>query len=123
MKKPKSIIHLLSLVGSCLILVGAVGLTFAGEKSGGHLIVDRVANFGTDLDLSLSIDGSEVATVVEGQNYDGYLSPGKHVISAVVFPNREDSRPGNATIDVKDGETYAFTAMWQGEDLALIKNQ
>ena len=123
MKKPKSIIHLLSLAGSCLILVGAAGLTFAGEKRGGHLIVDRVANFGTDLALSLSFDGSEVATLGEGQNYDGYLSPGKHVISAVVSPNREDSRPGNASIDVKDGETYSFTAMWQGDDLALIKNQ
>ena len=123
MRKRKSIIHLLGLAGSCLILVGAAGLTFAGEKSGGHLIVDRVANFGTDLALSLSVDGSEVATLTEGKNYDGHLSPGKHVISAVVSPNRDDSRPGKATIDVKDGETYSFTAMWQGDDLALIKNQ
>jgi hypothetical protein len=123
MKKRKSIIHLLSLAGYCLILIGTATLTFAGEKRGGHLIVDRVANFGTDLALSLSVDGSEVATLGEGQNYDGYLSPGKHVISAVVSPNREDSHPGNATIEVKDGETYSFTAMWQGEDLALIKNQ
>ena len=123
MKKPKSIIHLLSLVSSCLILVGAAGLTFAGEKSGGHLIVDRVANFGTDLALSVSVDGSEVATLIEGKNYDGHLSPGKHVISAVVSPNTDDSHAGKATIDVKDGETYSFTAMWQGQDLALIKNQ
>ena len=116
-------IHFLSLTGSCLILIGVAALTFAGDKPGGHLIVDRVANFGSDLALSVSVDGSQVANLVEGQNYDGYLSPGKHVISAVVSPNRDDSHPGNATIDVKDGETYSFTAIWQGDDLALRKNQ
>jgi hypothetical protein len=123
MKKQKSIIHIHRLAGYCLILIGVAALTFAGEKPGGHLIVDRVANFGSDLSLSLSIDGSEVANLVEGQNYDGYLSPGKHIITAVVSPNRDDSHPGNATIEVKDGETYSFTAVWQGDDLGLIKNQ
>ena len=122
MKNKKSIIHLIELACACLILLGP-GLTFAGEKSGGHIIVARVANFGTDLSLSVSVDGSEVANLSEGQNYDGYLSPGKHVISAVVSPNREDSHPGNATINVKQGETYSLTAVWQGEDLALVKNE
>jgi len=122
MKTQKSIIHLLSLAGSCLILIGAAALTFAGEKSGGHLIVDRVANFGADLVLSVSVDGSNVGEVVDGRHYDGYLSPGKHVLSAVVSPNPNDSHPGKATIDVKDGETYSFTAAWKGEDLTLIKN-
>src|SRR5207253_6657497 len=81
------IFHLIEVACACLILLGP-GLIFAGEKSGGHVMVNRVANFGTDLSLSVSVDGSEVANLVEGQNYDGYLSPGKHVISAVVSPNR-----------------------------------
>ena len=119
MKNKRSIIHLIKLACACLILLGP-GLTFAGEKGGGHVIINRVANFGTDLSLSILVDGSEVANLIEGQSYDGYLSPGKHVISAVVSPNREDSHPGNATIDVKQGETYSFTAVWQGEDLALV---
>jgi hypothetical protein len=90
MKNKKSIIHLIEVACACLILLGP-GLIFAGEKSGGHVIVNRVANFGTDLSLSVSVDGSEVANLVEGRSYDGYLPPGKHVISAVVSPNREDS--------------------------------
>ena len=122
MKNKKSIIHLIELACACLILLGP-GLIFAGEKSGGYVIVNRVANFGTDLSLSVSVDGSEVANLSEGQNYDGYLPPGKHVISAVVSPNREDSHPGNVTINVKVGETYSFTAVWQGEDLALVNNE
>jgi len=93
MKNKKSIIHLIELACACLILLGP-GLIFAGEKSGGHVMVNRVANFGTDLSLSVSVDGSEVANLVEGQNYDVYLPPGKHVISAVVSPNVNDSHPG-----------------------------
>jgi len=122
MKNKKAIIHLIEVAYACLILLGPA-LIFAGEKSGGHVIVNRVANFGTDLSLSVSVDGSEVANLVEGRNYDGYLPPGKHVISAVVSPNREDSHPGNVTINVKVGETYSFTAVWQGEDLALVNNE
>ena len=121
MKNKRSIIHRIELACACLILLGP-GLTFAGEKSGGHVIVDRVANFGTALSLSVSVDGSQVANLNEGQNYDAYLSPGKHVISAVVSPNLNDSHPGNATINVTQGQTYSFTAVWQGADLALVKN-
>src|SRR5213076_1979660 len=66
MKNKKSIIHLIELACACLILLGP-GLIFAGEKSGGHVMVNRVANFGTDLSLSVSVDGSEVANLVEGQ--------------------------------------------------------
>ena len=120
--KNKSIIRLSILGCACLVLIGASASAFAGEKSGGHLIVSRVPNFGTDLFLSVSIDGSKVADLSEGHNYDGYLPPGKHVISAAVSPNRDDARPGNATIDVHDGETYSFTAVWEGDDLALVKN-
>ena len=121
MKNKRSIIHRIELACACLILLGP-GLTFAGEKSGGHVIVDRVANFGTNLSLSVSVDGSQVANLSEGQNYDAYLSPGKHVVSAVVAPNLNDSQPGNATINVTQGQTYSFTAVWQGADLALVKN-
>jgi len=122
MKNKKSIVHLIEVACACLILLGPA-LIFAGDKSGGHVIVNRVANFGTDLSLSVSVDGSEVANLVEGRNYDGYLPPGKHVISAVVSPNNEDSHPGNVTINVKEGETYSFTAVWQGQDLALVNNE
>ena len=122
MKNKKLIIHLIELACACLILLGP-GLIFAGEKSGGHVMVNRVANFGTDLSLSVSVDGSEVANLVEGQNYDVYLPPGKHVISAVVSPNANDSHPGNVTINVTQGGTYSFTAVWQGQDLALVNNE
>ena len=122
MKNKKSIIHLIELACACLILLGP-GLIFAGDKSGGHLMVNRVANFGTDLSLSVSVDGSEVANLPEGRNYDGYLPPGKHVISAVVSPNRNDSHPGNVTINVTQGGTYSFTAVWQGQDIALVNNE
>src|SRR5436189_6478498 len=121
MKNKKSIIHLIELACACLILLGP-GLIFAGEKSGGHVMVNRGANFGTDLSLSVSVDGSEVANLVEGQNYDVYLPPGKHVISAVVSPNANDSHPAYVTINVTEGGSYSFTALRMGQDRALLKH-
>lgn|GEM_PF-6535785 len=38
-------------------------------KDGGHLIVNRIANFRTDLLLILSVDYVQMAVVGEGQNY------------------------------------------------------
>ena len=64
MKNKKSIIHLIEVACACLILLGPA-LIFAGDKSGGHVMVNRVANFGTDLSLSVSVDGSEVANLPE----------------------------------------------------------
>ena len=122
MKNKNSIIHLIEVACACLILLGPA-LIFAGDNSGGHIMVNRVANFGTDLSLSVSVDGSEVANLPDGRSYDGYLPPGKHVISAVVSPNLNDSHPGNVTINVTQGGTYSFTAVWQGQDLALVNNE
>lgn len=105
----------------CAGLVLNAPLLFAAGN-GGHLIVERIANFGTDLSLVLSIDGTEVARVGDGRKYDGHLPAGQHVISANVVPNRDAANPWRTTLQVKDGETYSFTARWRGEDLILSRN-
>ena len=115
-------IQLILRVCASLIVLFTAAVGFAGEKTGAHLVIDRVATFGTGLDLAVSIDGSKVALVGEGSNYDGYLTPGKHTISAAVSPNREMAGPGTQTIEAKEGETYSFTAVWQGENVALVRN-
>jgi hypothetical protein len=87
------------------------------------LLVYRVANFGTDLGLVLSVDGKDVGSFTEGRNYDGYLSEGQHVITARPDPNRTGARPGRKTLTVKAGQTYSYTAAWSGENLGLVRNQ
>src|SRR5215469_14279192 len=76
---------------------------FAAE--GGRLIVKRVANFGQRISLSLSVDGKQVARLIEGRSYDGYLAPGRHIISATVVPNLVYSPVWQKEINVQSGQT------------------
>jgi hypothetical protein len=87
------------------------------------LLVSRVANFGTDLSLVLSVDGKDVGSFTEGRNYDGYLSAGQHAVIARVDPNRTGTPPARTTLNVKAGQTYSYTAAWSGGNLVLVRNQ
>jgi len=112
--------------------LACAGLIFTGcatsqstapiPANSGHLVVTRVANFGTDLSLVLSVDGKDVGSFTEGRNYDGYLSAGQHVLTARVDPNRVGTRPGRKTLTVKAGQTYSYTAAWSGGNLVLVRN-
>ena len=127
MKRYRSIIYILSL--GCGIILGGCETTQPGAATApippnsGHLIVTRVANFGSDLSLVLSIDGRDVGSFPEGQQYSGYLPAGQHVITARVDPFQAGKRPGRKTITVQAGQTYSYTAAWSGGNLILVKNQ
>ena len=128
MKKYSSIIHILSLACACLISVGCAtnqpGLGTAPiPPNSGHLIVTRVANFGADLGLVLSVDGKDVGSFTEGRCYSGYLPAGQHVITARADPYQAGKRPGRKTITVIAGQTYSYTAAWSGGNLVLVRNR
>src|SRR5437762_3256745 len=125
MKRYSSLIHILSLACACLISAGcATNLgTVPPPKNAGHLLVYRVANFGSDLSLVLSVDGKDVGSFTEGRNYDGYVSAGQHVLTARVDPNQVGARPGRKTLTVTAGQTYSYTVSWSGQRLVLVRNQ
>jgi hypothetical protein len=122
MKKYSSIIYILSLACACLIAVGCAtqpGAATAPPNSG-HVLVYRVANFGTDLSLVVSVDGKDVGSFTEGRNYDGYLPAGRHTITARVDPNRAGTGPARKTLNVQAGQTYVYTAAFSGGKLRLV---
>ena len=127
MKKHNSLTHILGLACACLILIGC-GTTQPGAATApipansGHLIVTRVANFGTNLSLVVSVDGKDVGSFTEGRSYSGYVSAGQHVLIARVDPNRTGSSPGKKTVTVQAGQTYSYTAAWSGGNLVLVRN-
>src|SRR5215813_8982360 len=129
MKKYHSIICILILACIGLILVGCGTTTQQGAATGppppnsARLLVNRVANFGSDLSLILSIDGKDVGSFTEGRNYSGYLSPGQHVIVARVDPNQTGINPARKTLNVKAGQTYSYTAGQSGGSMTLVRNQ
>src|SRR5438552_18436066 len=125
MKKYSSIIHMLSLACAGLIFTGCATnqATAPIPANSGHLIVTRVANFGENLGLVVSVDGKDVGSFSEGRSYSGYLSAGQHVITARADPRQPGARPGRKTLTVQAGQTYSYTAAWSGGNLVLVRNR
>jgi hypothetical protein len=75
---------------------------------------------GAGLFLDVSIDGARVGGLSMGETYRGPLSPGQHVISVILRPNELNLPPTKKTLTVVKGQTYTFTAMWQGQTVVLL---
>ena len=125
MKKYSSIINILSLTCAGLIFAGCATnqATTPIPANSGRLLVNRVANFGSNMSLVLSVDGKDVGSFTEGRSYSGYLPAGQHVIIARVDPNQTGARPGKKIVTVQAGQTYSYTAGWSGGNVTLVRNQ
>jgi len=127
MKKYTSIIHILSLACACAIFAGCASQpavsASAPPPNAARLVVDRIANFGTWAILDLSVDGKRIATLGEGQNYNGYLSAGQHTLTATIEPAGNGIVPFQKSLTVQAGQTYSYTAAWSGKHLVLNRNR
>lgn len=122
MKKCNSFIQTLGLACAYLIVAGCANEPGASTPApnSGHLLVYRAAKFGYRLNLVLSVDGKEVASLTEGQSYDGYLPAGQHVLGARVSGGTTGAHPVQKTVTVQAGETHSYTATFSGGQLALV---
>ena len=102
-----------------LVFLSAVSVANAAAKSGGRLIVIRVANFGWNIAANLKIDGQTVANIVQGRRYDHRIPAGRHVLTVSVVPNIELSQPTSMTVNVRPGGAYIFTALWDSDHVYL----
>jgi hypothetical protein len=102
-----------------LFPVSAPAANPTANQGSAQLFIQRAANFGSGLILHVSVDGKEVSLLGVGDVYSASLSPGPHVISVMAYPNRLYLQPTKKNITVEAGKTYAYTAIWQGEQLAL----
>ena len=125
MKKYGSISYILSLACAGVILSACEttgpNAVATPPPNSGHILIYRVANFGTDLSLVVSVDGKDVGSFTEGNNYDGYLPAGQHRLTVRVDPNRTGAGPGRKTLAVQAGQTYVYTAAWSGGNLQLVR--
>src|SRR4051812_45175919 len=104
MKRYSSIIYIVSLACAGMIFTGcATEATAPIPANSGRLLVNRVANFGSDLSLVVSVDGKDVGSFTEGRGYSGYLTAGQHVIVVRADPNAGGRRPGRKTLTVQAG--------------------
>ena len=102
-----------------LVFLSAVPVANAAAKSGGRLIVIRVANFGWNIAANLKIDGQTVANIVQGRRYDHRISAGRHVLTVSAVPNNDMRQPTSITVNVRPRGTYIFTALWDSDHVYL----
>lgn len=111
-----------------IIVVALAYLTFTGCQTTGatgssgsmaQLTIKRGPKFGAKQFLAVTVDGARVASIPEGQTYNGTLSPGQHVISVSPSGPYRGALP-KQTITAEAGHTYSFTATWQGKHLVLL---
>ena len=95
-----------------LVLVSAVSIGSIAGQPAGLLIVDRVPNFGWNIGVHLQIDGRDVANIVQGRRYSGFLPAGRHVLTVWPVPNTDLRIPTSTILDVRPGGLYVLTATW-----------
>jgi hypothetical protein len=81
----------------------------APSQAPARLIITRMANLGVNVTVKLWIDGQPTATLGYARDYEGVLTPGRHVLA--VWANRSASpTPWAMALNAQSGQTYIFTA-------------
>ncbi len=120
----------LVLLATCLLFGGfaATSQAFAADPQSGRaeaapsllvrpvhgaarLIISRAPDLGNFVIVRLAVDGAPAASIGYGHTYQGFLSPGRHVLSLLPTPSPKWLAPWRMTLDARSGHTYNFTAM------------
>ena len=86
-----------------------------------QLIVYRIPNIGRRVIVHLYVDDVVVSLIGYGQTYRGFLTPGRHVLSTLATPDPTWSERPPTIVDVRNGRTYRFTAMGNGQGNLILR--
>ena len=109
------------LLGFCLVCAVCIGTVAQGGPSylrsnrhfaPGHLVINRVPNFGWNLAFNLQIDGKPVANVAQGHSYSTWLPAGSYVLTVYKVPTVGFSEPTSTTVNIQPGAEHLYVAMW-----------
>jgi len=89
-------------------------------KGAARLIVSRDPALGNFVIAHLRVDGVPVAAIGYGRTYEGFLPPGRHVLSLLPTPNPKWPTPSAMILDVRSGQTYSFTLIGDSGYLILL---
>ena len=106
MKKYSSIIYIVGLACAGLIFTGCATNQASAPipPNSGHLVINRVANFGSDLSLVVSVDGKNMWEALARAEVT--VAIWRQVSSTIVVqcdPNPGGKRPGRLTLTVPRG--------------------
>ena len=101
----------------------SVSLSRAAITDNARLSLRRSADFGTDIYLTLFVDGINIATLGQNEGYEATVRPGRHVLSVRTTPNPYGKTVfSSSDVTMEGGQTYAFTAVWGEPDRATLDN-
>jgi hypothetical protein len=57
---------------------------------------------------------------VQGRRYNQFVPAGRHVLTVSAVPNAYYSEPISTVLNVRSGQTYVFTALWDGSNRVVL---
>jgi len=106
-----------------LVCVSAISNASAAAPPGGRLVILRAPNFGWNVAVHVQIDGRDATNIVQARRYDRPIPAGPHVISVEPIPYSYSGQRTSVQLNVKPGQTYVFTAVWQSDIVYLRPTQ
>ena len=91
-----------------------------GNSDMAQLVVARNDSVGSGIDITLSVDGKSVMTLIRGRTFRGSLPPGQHVLSVRPEPNLTGQRANQAEVNAEKGHTYSFAVARQSNGTIVL---
>ena len=120
--KAAVLVFALAIFATAKLALAGTGFEYSRSELMGNsgLTLFRVADFGNQLGLSISIDGIPITTLSWGEGYRAIIRPGRHLITVTDSPSPYGkTKFTHRTIDFRPGQNYAFTAIWDVEAITL----
>ena len=92
----------------------------SSDAGSARFIVHRIPTMGKFVIVQIYVDNVMVGSIGYGGSYEGSLKPGHHVLSALATPRPKWGRRPPTTVDVRDGQTYTFTATGDGRGNLML---
>lgn len=83
---------------------------------GGRLFMRRSPVLGYNVAIAITIDGKPAGTLMWGHTYDRYITPGRHILTALPTGLGGEWR---TVLDVRPGQTYSYSAVYTVNKLVL----
>ena len=72
--------------------------------------------------VQLYVDDVVVDGIAYGGTYEGFLKPGRHVLSALATPRPKWWERPPTIVHMRSGQTYRFTAIGNGQGNLMLWN-
>jgi hypothetical protein len=92
----------------------------APSRTPARLVIRRNPNLGVNVIVRLWIDGQRAGSIGYGHTYEGFLTPGHHVLGVLASPNPRWPIPWQLPLEVRGGQTYGFTAVTDGSGTLIL---